>query len=68
VEHRKGRHRAKATRPGQRHASPVRPCAWCAHPVHGEAVTVTFPDKVQVTFHVACLDQYRVVMWPWATP
>jgi len=68
VEHRKGRHRAEATRPGQRHAYPVRPCAWCTHPVHGEAVTVTFPDKAQVTFHVACLDQYRAVMWPWAAP
>jgi hypothetical protein len=36
--------------------------------VPGEAVTVTFPDKAQVTLHVACLDQYRAVMWPWAAP
>jgi hypothetical protein len=36
--------------------------------VHGDAVTVTFPDKAQVTFHVACLDQYRAVMWPRAAP
>ena len=68
VERRKGRHRTKVTRPGQRHASPVQPCAWCAHPVHGDAATVTFPDKAQVTFHVACLDQYRAVMWPRAAP
>jgi hypothetical protein len=31
-------------------------------------VTVTFPDKAQVTFHVACLDQYRAVLWPRAAP
>ena len=68
VKRRKGRNRAKATRPRQRHGHPVQPCAWCAHPVHGDAVTVTFPDKAQVTFHVACLDQYRAVMWPWAAP
>jgi hypothetical protein len=43
VERRKGRHRAKATRPGQWHGPPVQPCAWCADPVHGDAVTVTFP-------------------------
>lgn len=66
VERRKGRNRAKATRPWQRPGHPVRPCAWCAHPVYGDAVTVTFPDKAQATFHVACLDQYRAVMWPWA--
>jgi hypothetical protein len=64
VERRKGRHRTKATRVGRRQGHPVRPCAWCAHPVYGDAVTVTFPDKAQVTFHVACLDQYRAVMWP----
>ena len=68
MERRKGRHRGKATQLGPRHASPVRPCAWCAHPVQGEAVTVTFPDKAQVTFHVACLDQYRAVLWPRAAP
>jgi hypothetical protein len=68
MERRKGRNMAKATRPQQRHRHPVRPCAWCAHPVHGDAVTVTFPDKAQVTFHIACLDQYRAVMWPWAAP
>ena len=68
VERRKGRHRTKATRVGQRYGHPVCPCAWCAHPVYGDAVTVTFPDKAQVTFHVACLDQYRAVMWPWAAP
>jgi hypothetical protein len=36
--------------------------------VYGDTVTVTFPDKVQVTFHVACLDHYRAVMWSWAAP
>ena len=68
MERRKGRHRAKATRPGSRHADPVRPCAWCARPAQGEAGTVTFPDKAQITFHVACLDQYRAIMWPRAVP
>jgi hypothetical protein len=68
VERRKGRNRAKATRHRQRHGHPGRLCAWCAHPVHGDVATVTFPDKAQVTFHVACLDQYRAVMWPWAAP
>ena len=68
VERWKGSHRAKATRGGRRQGHLVRPCAWCAHPVYGDAVTVTFPDKAQVTFHVACLDQYRAVMWPWAAP
>jgi hypothetical protein len=34
--------------------------------VYGDAVAVTFPDKAQATFHVACLDQYRAVMWPLA--
>jgi len=29
---------AKARRPQRRRADPVRPCAWCAHPVHGDAV------------------------------
>ena len=57
---------AKAKRSRRRQRHPVRPCAWCAHPVHGDAVTVTFPDKEQATFHVACLYQYRAVMWPWA--
>jgi hypothetical protein len=55
---------AKARRPRKRQRNSVRPCAWCANPVHGEAVTVTFPDKEQATFHVACLDKYRAVMWP----
>jgi hypothetical protein len=32
--------------------------------VPGDAVTVTFPDKEQATFHIACLDRYRAVMWP----
>jgi hypothetical protein len=68
MEHRKGRNRTKATRPQQRHGRLMRPCAWCAHPVHGDAVIVTFPDKAQVIFHIACLDQYRAVMWPWAAP
>jgi hypothetical protein len=68
VERRKGSNRAKVTRPWWRHGHPVRSCAWCAHPVHGDAVTVTFPDKAQATFHVACLDQYRAVLWPRATP
>jgi len=31
---------AKARRPRRRWAYPVRPCAWCPHPVHGDAVTV----------------------------
>jgi len=61
---RKGRSMAKARRPRRRRAYPVRPCAWCAHPVQGDAVTVTFPDKAQATFHVTCLDRYRAVMWP----
>jgi len=68
MERWKGRHRAKATGPRPRHGDPVRPCAWCAHPVYGDAVTVTFPDKAQVTFPVACLDQYRAVLWPRAAP
>src|SRR4029434_7139761 len=55
---------AKAKRPRKRQGNSVRPCAWCANPVHGEAVTVTFPDKEQATFHVACLYKYRAVMWP----
>jgi hypothetical protein len=62
--HRKGSSMAKARRPQRRRAYAVRPCAWCAHPVQGDAVTVTFPDKAQATFHVTCLDQYRAVMWP----
>ena len=62
----KERSMAKAKHPRRRHGNPVRPCAWCANPVHGDAVTVTFPDKEQATFHVACLYQYRAVMWPWA--
>jgi hypothetical protein len=57
---------AKVTQPRRRQRPPIRPCAWCAHPVHGDAVTVTFPDKAQATFHVACLDQYRALMWPWS--
>jgi hypothetical protein len=68
VERRKGSNRAQVTRPWWRHGHPVRLCAWCAHPVHGDAVTVTFPDKAQVTFHAACLDQYRAVMGPRAAP
>ena len=68
VERRKGSNRAKVTRPWWRHGRPVRSCAWCAHPVHGDAVTVTFPDKAQATFHVACLDQYRAVLWPRTAP
>jgi hypothetical protein len=63
---RTGRSMAKATRPRWRQRLRVRPCAWCTHPVYGDAVTVTFPDKAQATFHVACLDQYRAVMWPLA--
>jgi hypothetical protein len=66
VERMEGGSMAKTKRPRRRPRHPVRPCAWCAHPVHGDAVTVTFPDKAQATFHVACLDQYRAVMWPWA--
>ena len=68
VERWKGRNRAKVTRPQQRPEHPARPCAWCTYLVHGDAVTVTFPDKAQVTLHVACLDQYRAVMWPRAAP
>src|SRR5262245_46282662 len=52
----RGSNMAKATQPRRRQQHPVRSCAWCAHPVHGDAVTVTFPDKAQATFHVACLD------------
>ena len=59
---------AKVKRPRRRQEYPVRSCAWCTQPVHGDAVTVTFPDKAQVTFHVACLDQYRTVLWPGAAP
>ena len=66
AERRKGRSMAKVKRPRRRQAHPVRSCVWCTHPVHGDAVTVTFPDKAQATFHIACLDQYRAVMWPWA--
>ena len=55
---------AQAKHPRKRQGNAVRPCAWCANPVHGEAVTVTFPDKEQATFHVACLYKYRDVMWP----
>jgi hypothetical protein len=66
AECRKGSSMAKVKRPRRRQKHPVRSCAWCTHPVHGDAVTVTFPDKAQATFHVACLDQYRAVMWPWA--
>jgi hypothetical protein len=55
---------AKSTRRQWMQEYPVRSCAWCTQPVHGDAVTVTFPDKEQATFHVACLDQYRAVMWP----
>jgi hypothetical protein len=62
----KGRSMAKAKRPRRRRENHVRPCAWCANPVHGDAVTVTFPDKEQATFHVACWYRYRAVMWPWA--
>jgi hypothetical protein len=62
----KGRSMAKAKRRRRRQENPVRPCAWCANPVQGDYVTVTFPDKDQATFHVACLDQYRAVMWPGA--
>jgi hypothetical protein len=64
AEHMKGRSMAKAKRPRRRQENPVRPCAWCANLVHGDSVTVTFPDKKQATFHVACLYQYRAVMWP----
>ena len=60
----KERSMAKAKRPRKRQGNAVRPCAWCANLVHGEAVTVTFPDKEQATFHVACLYKYRAVMWP----
>jgi hypothetical protein len=68
MERRKDRNGAKVTRPWWRQGYLVRLCAWCAHPVHGDAVTVTFPDKAQALFHVACLDQYRAVMWPRAAP
>lgn len=64
AERRKGYSMAKVKRPRRRQVHPVRCCAWCTHPVYGDAVTVTFPDKAQVTFHVACLDQYRAAMWP----
>jgi len=60
----KGGSMAKVKRPRKRQGHPVRLCVWCANPVHGDAVTVTFLDKEQATFHVGCLDQYRAVMWP----
>ena len=63
----KGRSMTQVKRPRKRQGRPVRPCAWCANLVQGDAVTVTFPDKTQVTFHVGCLNQYRAVMWPGAT-
>ena len=66
AERSKERSMAKVKRPRRRQVYPVRSCVWCTYPVHGDAVTVTFPDKKQATFHVACLDQYRAVMWPWA--
>jgi len=40
----------------------ARPCAWCSEPIRGESFTVTFPDKNQATFHVACLYQYRTAV------
>jgi hypothetical protein len=66
AERRRGSSMAKVKRPRRKQEHSVRSCAWCTHLVHGDAVTVTFPDKEQATFHVACLDQYRAVMWPWA--
>ena len=66
AERMEGRSMAKAKRPRRSRENHVRTCAWCANPVHGDSVTVTFPDKVQATFHVTCLYQYRAVMWPWA--
>jgi len=57
---------AKARRPRRVKVNHAGACAWCANPVHGDAVTVTFPDKAQATFHVTCLYRYRAVMWPWA--
>src|SRR5438046_454387 len=43
AERRKGRSMAKVKRPRRRQAYSVRFCAWCTHPVRGDAVTVTFP-------------------------
>jgi hypothetical protein len=60
----KARRMAKAKCPRKKQGNAVRPCAWCANLVHGEAVTVTFPDKEQATFHGACLYTYRAVMGP----
>src|SRR5215467_7550246 len=65
-EAREGKNMAKAKRPRRLKVHHTRLCAWCANPVHGDSVTVTFPDKEQATFHVVCLYQYRAVMWPWA--
>jgi len=55
---------AQARRPRRWQVNHVHACAWCAKPLHGDSVTVTFPDKVQVVFHLGCLYQYRAVMWP----
>jgi hypothetical protein len=55
---------AKAKRPRKLKINHARLCAWCANPLQGDSATVTFPDKEQATFHVACLYQYRAVRWP----
>jgi hypothetical protein len=58
---------AKARRPQRVKVNHADVCAWCATPLHGDSVTVTFPDKAQVMFHIGCLYQYRAVMWPRAS-
>lgn len=40
----------------------ARQCAWCSETLGSETFTVTFPDKDQATFHVACLYRYRAAM------
>jgi hypothetical protein len=64
AECRKGSSMAKVKQPRRKQKHPVQSCVWCTHPVYGDAAKVTFPDKEQVTFHIACLDLYRAVMWP----
>lgn len=59
---------AKVKRPRRHQERQAPPCAWCANPLERDYVTVTFPDKDQVTFHVECLYQYRAAMWPGAAP
>ena len=61
---RAGKPMAKARHPRRWKVTHTRTCAWCSNPLQGNSVTVTFPDKERVMFHIECLDQYRAVMWP----